>query len=777
MKIKSLYVKSFGKLKDFNLELNPGLNIIYGSNEAGKTTLQHFIKAMFYGMNSQKKSIRENDRRRFLPWDTGRAEGKLAYIDDGGNEYVIERSFGQTRREDQSTVYKAMTGQKAVHIDNYQPGRDLFAMSEDAFEKTVFIKQLGAKMAMDKEDEIMKKLSNLQQSGEEDLSYHKAKTALDNYKKSLRGQRKNGKIDELEENINHLKQQLLNLQQLHAENLEDSELLNSLSLKVRTLEEAINSYQSIKPDIDISILRDRLYELRPLEAQITTLSNRLGDLRKKFKHYECFESLGEDIELKLNSMAMKKKEKEEKLAFIADIKSEIKALQDRARYLKNHSGDIEKLLEITSEEENSFLQLEERIKEIDFEVEKAKLRDNRNLKADILKDKKNNSTFIMLAGTLLTMVFIWGAVAKSLWAMTLGLMGALMAVYGFLQFKRASDKLRQFAANEKLGDNIAGLSKEKYELEEYLKELYQQYGVQSYSELRSKLDVCKSTITTLEGINMRISDKQEELYRLNEQEVLEYLNKIRKYYDFLFNHCSCATIEEFSERLNTYRALKASITSLQEEYDKCEAELSNKVLELLYKELNSCKEHKKDVEHRIDMRFKDKPSLVSIEEELLQSNVDKEKYEELYQCADIASEVLGEAFEEIQKNFIPRLNAEVGGIVNKLTAGKYSEVRIAAGENYEINVLEQHNLRDLDYLSGGTFDQVYFALRIGICNIIFKDKPIPIFLDDAFIQYDEERLARALEFLKEYSKDYQVIVFTCRRLPIEYTINLNEIVL
>ena len=82
MKIRSIYIKSFGKLKNLNLEFQDGLNIIYGSNESGKSTIQHFLKAMFYGMNSQKRAIADNERKRFIPWNDTRAGGQLIFQDE-----------------------------------------------------------------------------------------------------------------------------------------------------------------------------------------------------------------------------------------------------------------------------------------------------------------------------------------------------------------------------------------------------------------------------------------------------------------------------------------------------------------------------------------------------------------------------------------------------------------------------------------------------------------------------------------------------------------------
>ena len=47
MKIKNIYIKSFGKLKDLNLGIQEGLNIIYGSNESGKALFRILLKLCF----------------------------------------------------------------------------------------------------------------------------------------------------------------------------------------------------------------------------------------------------------------------------------------------------------------------------------------------------------------------------------------------------------------------------------------------------------------------------------------------------------------------------------------------------------------------------------------------------------------------------------------------------------------------------------------------------------------------------------------------------------
>lgn len=72
MNIKELQINNFGKLRNRNIELNNGINIIYGENESGKSTLLKFITGMFYGSSKNKNGKRLSDYDKYTPWDERR---------------------------------------------------------------------------------------------------------------------------------------------------------------------------------------------------------------------------------------------------------------------------------------------------------------------------------------------------------------------------------------------------------------------------------------------------------------------------------------------------------------------------------------------------------------------------------------------------------------------------------------------------------------------------------------------------------------------------------
>ncbi len=96
MIIKKINVKSFGKLKNKEIELKDGLNIIYGENESGKSTLQSFIKVMLYGVCNKRGKKTLSDRAKFTPLGEGSFSGELL-VEDNGEEILIDRSFGKTK--------------------------------------------------------------------------------------------------------------------------------------------------------------------------------------------------------------------------------------------------------------------------------------------------------------------------------------------------------------------------------------------------------------------------------------------------------------------------------------------------------------------------------------------------------------------------------------------------------------------------------------------------------------------------------------------------------
>lgn len=70
--------------------------------------------------------------------------------------------------------------------------------------------------------------------------------------------------------------------------------------------------------------------------------------------------------------------------------------------------------------------------------------------------------------------------------------------------------------------------------------------------------------------------------------------------------------------------------------------------------------------------------------------------------------------------------------------------------------------RDASFLSTGAVDQLYLAVRLAICELALpEEEPCPIILDDALVNFDDERCQCALEVLHEMAQTRQIVLFTC----------------
>ncbi len=184
MRIDRLGVTGFGRFAGATLDLGPGLNIIYGHNEAGKSTLQRFMLAMLYGMQkkAQRRSFTE-DAAKYRPWHGGEYRGSLVYtLQETGRSLRVERDFEPGR--ERVAIYDAQTGADLSGRFAMDRRKELLfaeehlGLSEEVFRSTAWIGQMEVgKLELGRE--LVARVANLQESGREDLSVKSALRVLE----------------------------------------------------------------------------------------------------------------------------------------------------------------------------------------------------------------------------------------------------------------------------------------------------------------------------------------------------------------------------------------------------------------------------------------------------------------------------------------------------------------------------------------------------------------------------------------------------------------------
>ncbi len=160
MRITELRMDGFGKFRNHTMNLNPGINVIYGGNETGKSTIHAFIRAMLFGLNGRGRG--KNDEYSLRePWDQPEIFSGSMTLEKNGELYRIERSFSKNNRGVQIVNMSDGTILSEEEIET-----ELLGMSEQAFCSTVFVPQAGVETGSGLQEELRSYMQNIQQSGD-----------------------------------------------------------------------------------------------------------------------------------------------------------------------------------------------------------------------------------------------------------------------------------------------------------------------------------------------------------------------------------------------------------------------------------------------------------------------------------------------------------------------------------------------------------------------------------------------------------------------------------
>lgn len=143
-----------------------------------------------------------------------------------------------------------------------------------------------------------------------------------------------------------------------------------------------------------------------------------------------------------------------------------------------------------------------------------------------------------------------------------------------------------------------------------------------------------------------------------------------------------------------------------------------------------------------------------------------------YEALMLALETLDEARDDIRHRVTPQLSQKTSDYFSLLTGKRYDAVALDKEFQATARLTGDNITREQSYLSIGTADQLYFATRLSMCDLLLpQENPCPIILDDALVNFDDERCKKAIDLLYQISKSRQVILFTCHNREIMFSKN------
>ncbi len=765
MKINKIYIHAFGGLKDFTLDLDSGLNVVYGNNEDGKSTVSAFIKAMFYGTGRSNKNLAESIRQKYTPWSGDTMAGRI-YFENDNKKYCLEREFRKSDSTDRIELTDLDSG-KQINIDE-NVGSQFFGMSVSAFERSLFI----ANGDFIKDDtaagEINAKLSNIAVTGAEDVSYKK-----------------------IEKNILSARTKLISKNQKSGSYNEDLAQLKSLE------ERLLNADRDAK-------LKQRLHDEGTVKLrEIETLTKQQSELKSKLnlkQDFENREKLTEFLNTKaqldqLNSALMLSDGRVINEAFVQKIDFCLSRLQKSEERQAQINDDIKRLketieLQNSSTPENAKEQIEnlnQKVKKLSAEKEQVQFIENQNKDSvdklnQKLIDAQNKKAAVN--PILLTLSAVCASIGAALAFVYLPITIALCivtAVLLCLSFIIKPQNKNAVAAvqNELAAANnaVATATADKNRIQEEINNINAKINMLS-TALHADVAVKAQYITNLNEKEIALNAEKEKFDAAN-SELLSLLSGIDGINDVSDATAVCGQLKQKTEQqkvlklqLKTasqylgnidYEDARAKLERINQgiDFENIDFDAIDAEYQTLTDKISALKEQATAIVTELKTSFRNSENPEELRRSIANLQEKTKSKKDFCDSADIAVVVLEESFYELRRGYGSELEKLTHSIFAELTDGRYKNVSVSDTLGMSVEKSDVFGTRELGYLSLGTTHQAYLSLRLAIATLISGENTLPIFLDDALSQYDDTRTQKAIKYLKDFCSDGQGVLFTC----------------
>lgn len=676
----------FGKFTDYTLSFSDGLQVIYGKNEAGKSTIQLFLKVMLYGVSGGKKeSKRLKIRERIIPWENKSAEGVLRFELDG-RMLELRRKFGKTSSGDKAEIVDFHTGEEIREFDAKCIGEQILGIPESVFEKTFWIQQ-GTASFCGEDSDISNRLMNLLETGAEDFSAEGVLEKLEGELKELKAKTKRNKPGEIDRLWALREEKIQERYRLLSERNQRESEENTLKIEKKKLE-------------DLKQEEARLFELAEQKKKISVMDARY----KKWKEGERLLSFAEQAESREDYHRFAELD-ENVIQTAENLESELKKLD--SNLLKEH--ELEK-------EENL--------------LHHTKIREK-------------NWGLLLFFGVGLILLSALSAVLRfRAWAtisILLGIVGVSWTVLCFLKMQHEKNIILQLTDRINImKSDLLGLKKKADAFAQELNDILLRYKCKNTDELRNGFLHCKQARVEADGYRKAYTSLMEG------ENPEEFSLEAQNYQDVLSEHADILALD-----------IESMLQKSREKQMDCIATI-------------------KESESKLSYVFRENINPADVETEIIHIKDEIENLEKRYKALELAIEVFNKVVEKRKSDFTPLVNEKVNCFLDILTGGKYQDTRVS--REYQLRLLpDKTHLYQAEYFSTGTYEQIYFALRLSLATLIGSGTE-PLFLDDFLMAYDDERAGLAMKLLSELGKNHQIFFFTCHMRDAENAKKQNVLI-
>ena len=721
MKIKRMKA-SFGCLEQAVLELGPGLNLLEAPNESGKSTWASFIRLMLYGLDTRDRDKKNYlaDKNRYQPWSGAPMEGEML-VEAQGQDIILRRFLVKNTPFGGFSAQYAASGEPVPGMTGTNCGEMLLGVGREVFERSAFLGQGGV---VTPAPELERRIATLVSTGQEDVSYTQTADQLREWLNRRQVNKSVGLIPKLEEELQETDGVLARLDGLTGQIARYEEERVRLEGQLRELE------------------GDRQTHIRLKSRE---LNQRFGQAQQ---------------ELDAAQAHWDRLERDRRRMGTIPPRETLKQAQGELQYLKALDDEIRRGEPALAGARQEQEQAEEQARDPYFgglTGEQAVHKAQQELEKGQALETRQKRPRMMIFMFLLLGVFnlcqcirernlVFGIGALAVWTIALVL---------WTRVRKAAQEQKTL------------LDSYKVEKLEDLLPLAENY--------KARWDILEEKMRQVDTVQRALDDHKRRRER-GRAGLLDFVHTFAPEVSDLFG-CSAALsralgmedrLREARDRLALTRRRRDDLVAQgAKEFDTLEElHTPDRTLPEVHLQIAETGRLLEEVKQKLNTALGEQkavgdPAALAARREALQERLNARTME--HQAITMALEALESASRQMQERFSPALNRRTGELVHRLTGGRYEQVTLS--RELEASALPTGGIvpRRALALSGGTADQIYFALRLAVCQLCLpEDDPAPLVLDDALLAFDGQRLEQALDLLLELAGERQILLLTCQ---------------
>lgn len=639
MIINSLGLKHFGKFSDEKIELQNGINLIYGTNEAGKSTIHTFIKGMLFGIDKQRGRTSFDVYTRYKPWDTPTLYDGEMEITVEGVPYLIKRNLYKEEKSVQ--IINKDTGREVPYKEQ-RGGCFIEGLTENNYSNTVYVAQQQVATNKELAFRINDYITNMSTTQSSEVNVNQAIKELQTRKKEIEAKQTKQQVKELN----------IELKQIQATDFMLKEIERQMLGFDKEIQELNLEKESSKVD------GGYLQKLQILDSYVKEYDLIL----------EKYQSLIDCRE------------------YYYQVMQHIKAWR---------SGVQQKPDETVVLENSPPRQMESR-------------HNVKSYKGYLL------SAFLVVFSFLISILVPLTRLNKVILIALTAVFSISILIVQFIVNKKKQNTIEEKIAQEKSA--IQPISN--------IENLQGNPAIEEYQEISKRL------LTRMQS---------------QEEDILTYANKV-----VAMNEVNSETMKMMHQEIDKL----ANQLTKQKEMLQQKQTREKEVIRLI--ETAGAKKEKLRWEFsRLEESIADYAKKRALRDELME----RRKKEDIELTAiDVSIQTIQDLAASIHDDFGEKLNRSISEISTAFTLGNCYDVKV--DEKLNMKIVKGSDFVPMEFLSTGTMEQLYLALRLVAADLLLKDKEMPLILDDAFVYYDDDRLEETLRELAARTSR-QILIFTC----------------